>query len=164
MRKLNIELVPSTSWYNNVRSHVTPLDWNLIRGNVYEEYNHRCGVCQAKPKRLDAHEIWSYDDEKSTQTLVGMIALCQMCHHIKHIGYAEVLASQGKLNFQNLISHYCKVNECSLEDFYTDREAAFKQWEERSSREWEVNAELPKRYSFFSLDAAQRAAVGKPRT
>ena len=143
---LVIELVPQSSWCDNVRSQVSRSDWDRLRKLVYAEYHHRCGICNAKG-RLAAHEIWDYNDETAQQTLTGMIALCDLCHHIKHLGLAEILASQGKLNLKRLIAHYCHVNHCSVHDFIEHREAAFEQWNRRSAHPWNVNIAALERYS-----------------
>ncbi len=42
--KLTIELVPSTSWYKNMRS-ISPKSWDLIRSSIYKRAKYRCEVC-----------------------------------------------------------------------------------------------------------------------
>jgi hypothetical protein len=143
---LTIELVPRSSWCDNVRSQVSRSEWDRLRKLVYAEYQHRCGICKAKG-RLAAHEIWEYNDETAQQTLKGMIALCDLCHHIKHLGLAEILASQGKLNLESFISHYCRVNRCSVQDFVEHRESAFEQWIKRSAHPWKVDVSALERYA-----------------
>ena len=137
-RHLAIELVPSSSWYDNVRSRVTRAEWDRIRRKVYAEYGHECGICHAKG-RLAAHELWEYDDESRSQRLTGMIALCDLCHHVKHIGFAEVLASQGRLDIKRVVAHYCRVNGCTAQEFMQDRNAAFSLWSARSEHPWDVD-------------------------
>jgi len=109
--KLTIELVPSTSWYDNLRKYTSKEDWDKIRKRTYAEYGNRCGICEAEG-RLNCHEIWEYDDKKHIQRLVGFIALCDMCHHVKHIGLAGILASEGKLDYEKVVEHFMKVNNC----------------------------------------------------
>lgn len=139
--KLTIDLVPSTSWYNNVRSAVSPTEWDRIRKRVYAEHHHRCGICGAQG-RLEAHEIWRYDDASSTQILDGLIALCNPCHRIKHIGHSQLLASQGKLDMNRLITHFCDVNACDAATFQTHKTHAFQEWRERSRKPWNLNLEF----------------------
>jgi len=138
MNVLNFELVPRTSWCDNVRTQVKPKVWDAIRKDVYAEYGHKCGICSRKT-RLEAHEIWDYDDSIGAQVLRGMIALCPMCHRCKHIGLTEVLATQGKLKIDSIVAHYCRVNKCDKPTFMKDRNAAFELWAERSKRSWEVD-------------------------
>jgi len=107
--KLEIELVPATTWYTNLRKVLPPDEWDKVRRKAYADHGYRCGICGAQG-RLSCHEMWKYDDEKHTQTLTGFIALCDMCHHVKHIGLAGILASEGKLDFSKVIEHFINVN------------------------------------------------------
>ena len=134
--KLTIELVPSPCWQSNLRSSMSRADWDKLRKSVYATYNYRCGICEANDVQLNCHEIWHYDDEKHVQKLVGFIALCPMCHHCKHLGHAGILASQGKLDLEQVIAHFMRVNHCSREDFSVHRKAAFDKWHERNRFEW----------------------------
>ena len=135
---LTIELVPSTSWYNNLRKYMSKEDWDKIRKRTNAEYGHRCGICGAEG-RLNCHEIWEYDDKKHIQKLMGFIALCYMCHHVKHIGLAETLSSEGKLDYEKVVKHFMKVNNCDYKIFKKHRERAFDEWRKRSQHEWCVD-------------------------
>ena len=88
---------------------------------------------------MSCHEIWSYDDANHIQTLKGFIALCDMCHHVKHIGLAGILAGEGKLDYSRVVEHFMKVNNCDLAAFEKHREEAFRQWAERSTYKWKVD-------------------------
>jgi len=136
--KLTIELVPSTSWYNNLRSVLPKSVWDKIRKKTYAKYGYRCGICGAKG-RLNCHEIWEYDDQNHVQKLVGFIALCDLCHHVKHIGLASILASEGKLDYERVVEHFMKVNGCDRKTFERHRREAFDQWRERSRYDWNVD-------------------------
>lgn len=136
--RLKIELVPSTSWYNNLRKYITKEDWDKIRKTAYANYGYRCGICGAEA-RLNCHEIWEYDDKKHIQKLKGFIALCDMCHHVKHMGLARIFASKGKLDYEKVIEHFMKVNKCDRIIFERHKEKAFVQREKRSSHEWQVD-------------------------
>ncbi len=58
--QLTIELVPSTSWYNNVRSIVTRAQWDKLRAIVYDKAWHLCEICEGVgPKHpVECHEVW----------------------------------------------------------------------------------------------------------
>ena len=135
--ELIVELVPSTSWYNNMRKAVSKADWDKIRKGIYKQHNHKCGICQSH-SRLNCHEIWQYDDQQHIQTLTGFIALCDWCHHVKHIGLAGILAKKGELDYEQVIQHFMRVNDCDRETFLNHRAEAFAQWRERSQHEWQV--------------------------
>lgn len=136
--KLEIELVPQTAWYKNLRSLVKGPLWNELRQAVYRRYNYRCGICGARGK-LNCHEVWHYDDSLHIQKLQDFIALCDLCHHVKHIGLAGVLAQRGQLNFDRVIEHFKRVNDCSDEVFWKCHEEAFKLWEKRSLYTWKMD-------------------------
>ena len=59
-----------------------------------------------------------------------------MCHHVKHIGLSKILASQGKLDLDAVISHFCEVNSCSTKDFNEHEREAFLIWHKRSLHGW----------------------------
>ncbi len=136
--KLTIELVPKTSWYNNLRDVIRPAKWDKLRKRVYAEYEHKCGICGATGGRFNCHEIWEYIDANHEQKLIGFIALCDMCHHVKHIGYAGLLAQQGKLDIGEVIEHFMKVNKCDMKTFEQHRDTVSEQWKERSKHKWHV--------------------------
>jgi len=137
--KLYIELVPSTSWYNNMRKVSDRKDWDAIRKRVYKESDYKCSICGAKGV-LHCHEVWKYNDKTKTQTLIGFEGLCVDCHMIKHAGFSmHTEVGREKFSRKKLIKHFCKVNNCSEEDFYAHEEKAFKEWRERSKYSWKVD-------------------------
>lgn len=136
--KLTIELVPESAWNNNLRHLLPKPAWDEIRRATYAAYGQRCGICGATG-RLEAHELWRYDDDEHVQVLIGIIALCQMCHHVKHIGLAELLADQGKLDFERVARHFMRVNQCDRQTFEAHKREAFAKWQDRSHYEWELD-------------------------
>ena len=136
--QLKIELVPSTSWYDNLRKVLPKSEWDKIRKAAYVNYGHWCGICGTEG-RLNCHEIWEYDDKKHIQKLKGFIALCDMCHHVKHIGLTGILASEGKLDYEKVIEHFMKVNNCDRRTFEEHKKRAFDEWRKRSQHEWHVD-------------------------
>ena len=136
--KLTIELVPASSWGNNLRSVLKPHMWKTIREEVYKKYNGKCAICKAKGK-LHAHEVWEYDDDNHIQNLVGIIALCKLCHAIKHFGHTELEDAKGKIDKEKVIRHFMKVNSCSREDFMKHKIEVQKEFEKRSRHDWQLN-------------------------
>jgi hypothetical protein len=121
-----------------MRKAVSRATWDRIRKKVYADYGHHCSVCQASG-RLNCHEIWEYDDQNQVQTLRGFVALCDWCHHVKHIGLAGILASQGSLDYEKVVAHFMRVNECSREAFEEHVDQAMGQWAARSRHPWRVD-------------------------
>lgn len=136
--RLEIELVPKSSWYDNLRKHTSKENWDRIRKDAYAKYGYRCGICGADAE-LNCHEIWEYDNENQIQKLKGFIALCDMCHHVKHIGLAGILASEGKLDYEKVIEHFMRVNNCDRATFEEHCERAFDEWRRRSKHQWQVD-------------------------
>lgn len=136
-KKLTIELVPSTSWYSNVRSNVDSTTWDKIRKHSYKLANNKCEICgdtglkQGFKHKVECHEIWSYDDMTLTQKLEGLISLCPMCHKAKHVGLAQM---NGQLD--RVAKHLSKVNNLKLKESYDYIDESFKVWKERSNYEW----------------------------
>jgi len=138
--KLAIELVPSTSWYNNLRSLMSKTEWDKVRKETYAKYEHKCGICKKNSHQFHCHEIWKYDDHNYKQKLVGFISLCTLCHHVKHIGLAGILAAKGKLDYEKVVDHFIEVNKCLRCDFEKHKKQAFVLWKKRSKHKWEVDA------------------------
>lgn len=135
---MTIELVPKTSWGSNLRNSMSKKNWDIVRNETYKKYDNKCGICGAAGT-IQCHEIWEYDDANHIQNLRGFIALCPSCHNIKHIGRAGILATEGKLDFNELIRHFIKINRCSQDIFEKHFNEAFDVWKERSKHEWIVN-------------------------
>jgi hypothetical protein len=131
---LMIELVPETSWFCNLRAKVKPDVWDVIRREAYRKAGYKCSICDHRG-RLYCHEVWVYDDERHIQKLDGFVALCEWCHMVKHIGYAEGFYDKYKA----LAGHFMRVNDCSFEDFLAAKDMAFEVWAERSEFPWEID-------------------------
>lgn len=141
--KLTIELVPSTCWYTNVRSNVSPDRWDLIRRSVYRRARYLCEVCGGKGDQwpVECHEIWQYNDRLHVQTLTGFTALCPACHQVKHIGLAQI---NGKLD--EAIKHFAKANGLKMNEAMDHIDQAFEKCTERSKYSWKLDIRILKRY------------------
>jgi len=117
--KLTIEIIPSKSWYNNVRSNVSEKEWDIIRKKCYKEAGYKCEICgdnglnQGQQHRVECHEIWNYDNKTKIQKLVGFISLCPLCHKVKHFGLAQI-SGDDEIAFHQLM----KVNNMTEEEAY----------------------------------------------
>lgn len=131
--KLSIELVPETCFNSNLRSILKKSEWDKIRRKVYALAGNKCEICGASG-RLEAHEIWDYDDINKVQKLVGLISLCSPCHLVKHIGFAQL---QGKEEIA--IMHLMKINNINRKEAEEYINKELKIWEERSKYEWKQN-------------------------
>ena len=132
--KLSIELVPRSAWYKNVRSSVTPLEWERIRLDVLSKAKHSCDICGVRMQGLHCHEIFEYDDFLGIQKLVKIVALCPPCHRTKHIGLAQV-----KGYFEHAVRHFCKVNEVGRDEALIYINDQFALWRRRNRQQWKLN-------------------------
>lgn len=145
--KLNIELVPSTSWYSNVRSNVTRQEWDRLRKKCYENASHVCELCgdvgtnQGFKHKVECHEIWEYDDVNLVQKLTGLIALCPDCHTVKHPGLAN-LKNRGHVVIRQLM----KVNNITANEAGFHVALAFAEWKERSEKTYTLDITFLKTY------------------
>lgn len=141
--KLTIELVPETVFYKNLRNELINRGkghiWDNIRHKAYEDAQNKCNICGTETKRLECHEIWEYDDNNNIQKLKGFHALCKMCHHCKHMGMANILHQEGKLNINDVLNHFAKVNSLSEQQTNSEVKKAFDVWKERSKKIWKQN-------------------------
>ncbi|MBW4533204.1 MAG: HNH endonuclease [Pleurocapsa minor HA4230-MV1] len=142
-KMLTIELVPSTSWFSNVRSNVERPTWDILRKLTYRQARYKCEVCGGRGAKhpVECHEIWHYDDSNYIQTLSGLTALCPSCHQVKHIGLARLQGQGEKAEAQ-----LSKVNDWTTEQ--TDRyiDGAFALWQSRSCHDWTLDLSWLDRY------------------
>lgn len=147
MKKLTIELVPSTAWYSNVRSNVTTQEWDKIRRKSYLKADNKCEICgdvgtnQGVKHNVECHEIWEYNDECKIQKLIGLISLCPFCHKTKHTGLAQI---KGEINI--VIKQLMKVNEMTKKEAKDYIDLSFELFEERSNHDWELDITYLKNY------------------
>lgn len=138
MLKLKIELIPSISWGRNLRRVARQSAWNKLRKEVYAKYKHKCGICRAKGK-LHCHEIWKYDDQTYRQKLSGFIALCDLCHSVKHLYRTQQISTPSLDYYKMAVEHFMKVNACNRNVFEKHKRDMFTKWHKRSQYEWEID-------------------------
>lgn len=147
MCKLEIELIPKTCFNSNVRSEVTTAKWNKIRKKCYDEASDSCEICgdngknQGMNHNVECHEIWDFNMDDQTQTLVGFIALCPACHKSKHFGLASV-----KNNEEYVRKHLMKVNSWGWRELENYLDEKWEEWNERSQVEWSLNIDYVDKY------------------
>lgn len=136
MTKLEVELVPSTCWWSNVRSNISRADWEKCKRFVRQRSGDRCEICGGRGWKwpVECHETWFYDDDQHVQVLIGLIALCPQCHEVKHIGRAEVMGNKARA-----IAHLAKVNGWTTEMAETYVQWAMELWALRSTERWSLD-------------------------
>lgn len=131
--KLTFQLVPGDCWYANLRSVLPRPQWDKLRRAAYARAGGRCSVCGARG-RLEAHEVWSYDDEKHIQRLEDIVALCPACHEVVHIGRTALMGREPEAQ-----AHFMKVNGCTQSEYHAALGEANRQNAERSRYEWQCD-------------------------
>lgn len=141
--KLSVELIPSTCHFSNVRTTVSSKQWDKIRYLSYEKSNNKCEICgdtgknQGYKHNVECHEIWSYDDNKHVQKLIGLISLCPLCHQVKHIGRASAIGKQG-VCFAQLE----RVNGWHHKQVVEHVAECFEVYKERSKHSWSLDLSI----------------------
>jgi hypothetical protein len=133
---LTIELVPSSSWYNNVRSNVPPAQWDQLRHRCYQDAGHHCEICggQGPEWPVECHEIWQYNKTTAVQRLVRLIALCPRCHEVKHIGLTEMNGGLARA-----VRHLAKVNGWTKTKALRYVDHCYDVWNRRSLIQWTLD-------------------------
>lgn len=133
---LELNLVPASSWFNNVRSMVSRSQWDMIRKQVYSEAYHLCQICGGVGPNhpVEAHEQWNFDDINNIQKLQNMIALCHACHQVKHFGFAQV---SGKEDVA--LKHLMKINKMNKRQAEKYIKECLEQWYQRSLKNWKLD-------------------------
>lgn len=132
-RKLTIELVPQSLWGKSLANNLPRREWQRIRSIILTHQDNECSICGKEGVTLQCHEIWKYDDEHHIQSLAGFVALCHLCHEVKHYGRSRIKAREGKLDIEKINEHYCDINGCFLRDLEWDYREEWRVWKERSS-------------------------------
>ena len=146
--KLDFQLVPDGCWYANLRSALPKEVWDRVRRAAYARAGGKCSVC-GKEGRLEAHEVWSYDDETHVQTLKDVVALCPACHEVVHIGRTSLLGNEPRAQ-----AHFMKVNGCSQSEYHAALGEANRVHAERSRHEW--TTDISRLKDLLSAQNAQR--------
>ena len=141
--KLTIELVPQSSWMNNVRAVLSKKQWDYLRSQVSSKAYDVCEICGGVgPKHpVECHEIWKYNEKTGIQKLEGMIALCPDCHSVKHFGFARISGKE-----EQALKHFMKVNGLKKKEAEKVILAAFELWTKRSTLEWKLDLSVLKEY------------------
>lgn len=129
------DMLPSTTWQDNVRTRVSEELWNRMRKHSYAAAGHRCVICGDRGQPyLECHELWAFDDEKKIQRLRKLMALCPKCHKAHHLGFAR---TSGML--PDVLSHITHINSWTLVELEQALDETHRKWKERSAYQWTVD-------------------------
>lgn len=162
--KLEVELIPSTNFYNNVRSAVSTEQWDKLRRDCYENANNVCEICGGTGKQqgyrhnVEAHEVWEYDFIHNKQILVRLISLCVRCHMAKHIGRTFAIGKQAEI-----FKHLQEINNWDHKTLVNYLGDVFTEHKIRSQQMWTLDLTyLTEKYGVKKFNL-QKAAKAKPK-
>jgi len=112
--KLEILMVPPSSWGYTLANTLEKSKWDKIRREVYNEAGYKCELCGNYKEELHCHEHWIWNDKKGTQTLDRLICVCKTCHDCIHIRRSQTIYKPKYI--KHLINHILKVNNWKIED------------------------------------------------
>ncbi len=105
-------MVPDGCWRSNLRSLLSPAQWDIVRREAYSRAGGVCMICGANSARLEAHERWEYDEKRAVQRLADVVAVCRACHETIHIGRTSLMGREKEAS-----EHFMKVNGCSYAEY-----------------------------------------------
>ena len=145
-------MVPQNMWFQNLRQILTKKQWDEVRKDAFKKQDNKCFICGKTPKRLEGHELWIYDFHNKTQKLDKVIGLCPLCHMTIHIGHSQLIGKESVC-----VAHYCKINNCSIDECEEDYIAAWDLWHKKNEVDWTLDLSwLEENYSikvnYESLD------------
>lgn len=143
----HILLVPSPLWGMNMRELMSQRQWTKFRKALVEHDGLTCRTCgkvETESRHLSAHEEWQYDEEAepATALLADVSLVCRHCHRIEHWGLTNNFVAQGRLtqrDMDDLIAHFCRLNNATKADFSAHEEQAMRDWTRRNGRKWRID-------------------------
>merc|ERR1712137_1543043 len=138
--------------FTNVRSCVEEVAWDGLRHHIYERVGHCCECCgvdcrSTEGRRLEAHERWRFTSNPRRQTLMRLVALCNLCHEATHMGLAE-LNERGEA----ARAHLRSVTGMSEQQCNRHVQEAFDVWEHCSQHQWALDLSLMSRSGIRVVD------------
>ncbi len=127
------EMLPVTTWEQNVRHLMGTERWDRIRKHAYKAAGFRCEICAARG-RLEAHELWRLENETQVQKLERILALCPLCHKAHHLGIARRLGMYGEVR-----EHLKRVNGWSERELEAAIADTYETWQQRCDWPWQVD-------------------------
>jgi hypothetical protein len=129
------EMMPDSTWEDNVRLKLTPEQWDACRKQSYAAAGFRCEICGSPPApHLECHERWVYDETWAVQRLAGLLCLCPLCHKAHHVGLAGRL---GMLD--DVKDHLRAVNRWDNHQLFIAMQHATDEADRRCAISWTVD-------------------------
>ncbi len=130
--KLTIQPIPVSTWGRSLANRLPRKDWDKIRYDEYRRADYTCEICEEINLSLHCHEVWSFEERKKIQRLMGFEVCCELCHDVHHFGRSK--ATKTKVYIDRLIRHWCVVNKKTLNDFRLYESQIFEINKKRANR------------------------------
>jgi hypothetical protein len=144
--KVRIEPIPAPLWGQSLSQLLPKSRWRKLRGRALAEglVCARCGKMEAESKRLNLHEVWRYDTDRSPAVarLTGLELLCKNCHGCEHFGRLASMAEAGHLApeiIAKVIDHFCRENGLTRADFRRHHAETMAVWDKHNERDWAID-------------------------
>ena len=136
------DMLPMTSWENNLRKQLQTDEWDRLRKFCYQAAGHTCKSCGSRGEpHVEAHEVWRFEEATGVQKLTNLLCLCPICHKAKHLGFAQRI---GVLD--QVYARLQWLNDWSVSELEAAVDKAQKQQEILSQREWKIDTSFLLRY------------------
>lgn len=150
--KLYVDLIPSSSWFINVREYVDTVDWERIKEMCKKRAGYKCELCKSKPNYseknyLECHERFLYDKNTKIQKLLRFICVCSKCHEVIHFGLSQVRGCDEEAR-----AHLMKVNKWDINRASEHIANRFRLWEIKSEMSWELDLSMLKNMDLPSFN------------
>ena len=151
-------MVPDSCWHSNLRSLLTPAQWDIVRREAYARAGGKCMLCGAEARRLEAHEQWEYDEKNCVQRLADVVAVCKSCHEVIHIGRTALMGREREAE-----AHFMKVNGCTYAEYRKALGEATEAHRRRNKvAEWALDLAYLKKF-LLKLNGTRGALFAKKR-
>mmetsp|Transcript_21198 Transcript_21198/g.46504 ORF Transcript_21198/g.46504 Transcript_21198/m.46504 type:complete len:332 (-) Transcript_21198:570-1565(-) len=134
---LYVDLIPRSLRGTNLSAELPTSEWNRLRKTQYRKAGHRCQVCGGVGERwpVECHERWSRNPSTRTLHLRGLLALCPMCHKVKHLSRASNQGESSVLAQR----HLATINGWTVEQTTSYLEQVMRTLEEDNEHVWRVD-------------------------
>jgi hypothetical protein len=139
--RLAIRPIPQPLFRKNLRTALGKYQWTKLRRTLLSEHGSKCEICNARPNKLYAHEVWQYKTSVSPAVahLSHVSFLCVRCHGCEHFLLTIEFVKAGILtadDFDSAVKHFCRINRVSQRIFWQRLERARTCWKMLSKLKW----------------------------
>ena len=143
--RLSIQKVPRPIAGANLSTACSGKVWRRLSRQVIADAGERCAIC-GRRVRIQCHEKWQYFNRLGVARLVGLEALCTLCHGTVHApsppGWPLVLALCNPVYGRSRafwLKRCCRINGCTPAEWKRHEARAERLSNLRDFRPWRVD-------------------------